>query len=79
VSPEEIVFYPLLADRPITVPGVNPGQPLADQLLVDHGVIKLGETDIPLAASNRHGESDGGLCLRCTECRYPVCPLAKGD
>jgi hypothetical protein len=42
------VALPPLADRPVAVAGEHPGQPLADQLVVDDGVTDFNEDHGPL-------------------------------
>ncbi len=34
--------------------------------------------DLPVSAEKLAGLGNGGLCLDCPDCRYPVCPFGKG-
>ena len=65
------VFYGIICDMK-TRSGINIRKwCLAHEELIETRL--AGETD----ADELADLGEGGLCLGCTECRYPVCPFGK--
>ena len=66
----------------LTVPEGNPKgiesfDQLAELLKGGEVLLAMGNSDVPVTRADIAAMGEGGLCLGCKPCRYPVCPFGK--